>query len=203
MPPVEQWLSHWPRGNEIMWTPAEWAWIAGLYDALFPAWFYGTPVLAHRFAKFDPERAFAMLAKHRVGVSFIPPTALKMMRQVHKPRERWDYDIRAVSTGGEAMGEELLSLGPRHLRHDDLGRLRPNRDEPDAAQLARLVRGPARLLRPRLPRPQGRDRRRRRQSPAARRGRPDRRLAARPHRHAGILAQPGGHGDEVSPATGC
>ena len=30
---------------------AEWAWIAGLYDALFPAWFYGTPVVAHRFAK--------------------------------------------------------------------------------------------------------------------------------------------------------
>jgi acetyl-CoA synthetase len=111
VPPVEQWLSHWPRGNEIMWTPAEWAWIAGLFDALFPAWFYGTPVLAHRFAKFDPERAFAMLAKHRVGVSFIPPTALKMMRQVSKPRERWDYAIRAICTGGEAMGEELLAWG--------------------------------------------------------------------------------------------
>ena len=35
VPPVEQWLGHWPRGNEVMWTPAEWAWIAGLYDALF------------------------------------------------------------------------------------------------------------------------------------------------------------------------
>jgi acetyl-CoA synthetase len=111
VPPVEQWLSHWPQGNEVMWTPAEWAWIAGLYDALFPAWFYGTPVLAHRFAKFDPERAFAMLAKHKVGVSFIPPTALKMMRQVHRPRDRWKYDIRAICTGGEAMGEELLAWG--------------------------------------------------------------------------------------------
>jgi acetyl-CoA synthetase len=111
VPPVEQWLGHWPRGNEIMWTPAEWAWIAGLYDALFPAWYYGTPVLAHRFAKFDPERAFALLAKHRVGVSFIPPTALKMMRQVDRPRTRWDYDVRAICTGGEAMGEELLAWG--------------------------------------------------------------------------------------------
>ena len=111
IPAVEQMLSHWPRGNEVMWTPAEWAWIAGLYDALFPAWYYGTPVLAHRFAKFDPERAFAMLAKHKVGVSFIPPTALKMMRQVHKPRDRWDYNLRALFTGGEAMGEELLAWG--------------------------------------------------------------------------------------------
>src|SRR5690349_331466 len=111
IPAVEQMLSHWPQGNEVMWTPAEWAWIAGLYDALFPAWYYGTPVLAHRFAKFDPERAFAMLAKHRVGVSFIPPTALKMMRQVPEPRKRWDYDLRALFTGGEAMGEELLAWG--------------------------------------------------------------------------------------------
>lgn len=111
VPPVEQWLSHWPRGNEVMWTPAEWAWIAGLFDALFPAWFYGTPVVAHRFAKFDPERAFALLEKHKVGVGFIPPTALKMMRQVAKPRERWRYDLRAICTGGEAMGEELLDWG--------------------------------------------------------------------------------------------
>jgi acetyl-CoA synthetase len=111
IPAVEQMLSHWPRGNEVMWTPAEWAWIAGLYDALFPAWFYGTPVLAHRFAKFDPERAFAMLAKHKVGVTFIPPTALKMMRQVNKPQDRWAYALRAVFTGGEAMGEELLAWG--------------------------------------------------------------------------------------------
>jgi acetyl-CoA synthetase len=111
VPPVEQWLSHWPRGNEVMWTPAEWAWIAGLYDALFPAWFYGTPVVAHRFAKFDPERAFALLERHKVGVAFIPPTALKMMRQVANPRDHWRYDVRAVSTGGEAMGEELLAWG--------------------------------------------------------------------------------------------
>src|SRR6266853_817434 len=111
VPPVEQWLSHWPRGNEVMWTPAEWAWIAGLYNALFPAWFYGTPVVAHRFAKFDPERAFALLEKHKVGVGFIPPTALKMMRQVAGPRDRWHYDVRAICTGGEAMGEELLAWG--------------------------------------------------------------------------------------------
>ncbi|UYN97887.1 MAG: AMP-binding protein [Enhydrobacter sp.] len=111
IPAMEQVLCHWPRGNEIMWTPAEWAWIAGLYDALFPAWYYGTPVLAHRFGKFDPERAFALLARHRVGVSFIPPTALKMMRQVGDPRRHGDYDVRAIFTGGEAMGEELLAWG--------------------------------------------------------------------------------------------
>ena len=111
VPAVQQWADFWPRGNEVMWTPAEWAWIAGLFDALFPAWYFATPVLAHRFAKFDPERAFHLMARHRVGVAFIPPTALKMMRQVPSPRQRHDYDVRSVYTGGEAMGAELLSWG--------------------------------------------------------------------------------------------
>ncbi|HEX2886313.1 AMP-binding protein [Vineibacter terrae] len=111
IPAMQQWADFWPRGNEVLWTPAEWAWIAGLYDALFPAWYFGTPVLAHRFAKFDPEKAFHLLEKHHVGASFIPPTALKMMRQVQAPRQRWDYAVRTVYTGGEAMGEELLQWG--------------------------------------------------------------------------------------------
>jgi acetyl-CoA synthetase len=38
------------------------------------------------------------------------------MRQVEKPRSRWDYDVRAIFTGGEAMGEELLAWG-----HDTFG----------------------------------------------------------------------------------
>ncbi|MCW5745335.1 MAG: AMP-binding protein [Alphaproteobacteria bacterium] len=111
IPAMQQWGDFWPRGNEVFWTPAEWAWIAGLYDALFPAWYFGTPVVAHRFAKFDPERAFQLLEKHRISTSFIPPTALKMMRQVDSPRRRWTYDVRAITTGGEAMGEELLQWG--------------------------------------------------------------------------------------------
>ena len=111
VPPVEQWLSHWPRGNEVMWTPAEWAWIAGLYDALFPAWFYGTPVVAHRFAKFDPERAFALLEQAQGRRRLHPADRAQDDAAGHKPRERWRYDVRAVCTGGEAMGEELLAWG--------------------------------------------------------------------------------------------
>ena len=78
---------------------------------LFPAWYLGMPVLAQRAPKFDAEKAFALIARHHVNVAFIPPTALKMMRQVDKPRSRWDYKLRSVATGGEAMGTELMQWG--------------------------------------------------------------------------------------------
>ena len=48
-----------PRPGDLFWTPADWAWIGGLYDVLFPAWHWGLPVLAHRARRFEPERALA------------------------------------------------------------------------------------------------------------------------------------------------
>jgi acetyl-CoA synthetase len=99
----------------LFWTPADWAWIGGLMDVLAPAWYYGLPVLAFRARKFDPEEAFAMIARYRVRNMFLPPTALKLMRQVENPRGRYDYSIRTIFSGGETMGEELLDWGRQNL----------------------------------------------------------------------------------------
>jgi acetyl-CoA synthetase len=41
--------------------------------------------------------------------AFLPPTALKMMRPVAAPRERFGLALRSVASGGEALGEDILS----------------------------------------------------------------------------------------------
>lgn len=110
MPSMEFYSHFFPKAGDLFWSPADWAWIGGLMDNIMPAWFHGVPVLAFRARKFDPEEAFAMLATHRVRNAFIPPTALKMMRQVPEPR-RFGTDLRSIFTGGEAMGAELLNWG--------------------------------------------------------------------------------------------
>lgn len=111
LPGVEFPHEFFPQPDDLFWTPADWAWIGGLLDVLLPAWHHGVPVLAHRFAKFEPEAAFALMAEFKVRNAFMPPTALKMMRQVERPRERWDYDLRSIGSGGESLGEELLAWG--------------------------------------------------------------------------------------------
>ncbi|MFP3386610.1 AMP-dependent synthetase, partial [Tritonibacter sp. SIMBA_163] len=83
------------------WTPADWAWIGGLIDVLLPSLHHGVPVLAYRMGKFDPEEAFRVLADFDVRNAFMPPTALKMMRQVDQPRARFDYSMRSIGSGGE------------------------------------------------------------------------------------------------------
>jgi len=108
LPGVEMPQSFLPQPGGLFWTPADWAWIGGLLDVLLPAWHHGVPVLAHRFAKFDPEKAFKLLADFGVRNSFLPPTALKIMRTVEKPTERWQTKLRSIGSGGETLGAEIL-----------------------------------------------------------------------------------------------
>ena len=111
LPGVEMPLAFFPDNARMMWTPADWAWIGGLLDVLLPAWHHGVPVLARRFEKFEAEAAFDLMARHGVTHAFLPPTALKMMRTVQSPRERFALSLVAVSSGGESLGEELIEWG--------------------------------------------------------------------------------------------
>jgi acetyl-CoA synthetase len=111
LPGVEMPHEFFPQPGDRFWTPADWAWIGGLLDVLLPSWHHGMPVVSHRMARFDPERAFALMAEHEVRNTFLPPTALKLMRQVPDPGGRWRYRLRSIGSGGETLGAELLDWG--------------------------------------------------------------------------------------------
>jgi acetyl-CoA synthetase len=111
LPGVEFPHNFFPQEDDIFWTPADWAWIGGLIDVLFPSWHHGIPVVAHRARKFDPEEAFRLIAGYGIRNAFMPPTALKLMRQVKDPKSRHSYRMRSIGSGGETLGEELLDWG--------------------------------------------------------------------------------------------
>ena len=111
MPGVEMSHNFLGQPGDRIWTPADWAWIGGLLDVLMPALYLGVPVVACRFRKFTAEAAFQLIADQKIRNTFLPPTALKMMRQVEKPNARWSLDLRSVASGGETLGAELIDWG--------------------------------------------------------------------------------------------
>lgn len=117
LPGVEFPHNFFPQKGDLFWTPADWAWAGGLLDVLLPSLHHGIPVVAFRVRKFDPERAFYLVEKHGIRNSFMPPTALKMMREVSKPLKRFpEFNIRSIGSGGETLGEEVLRWGREELK---------------------------------------------------------------------------------------
>jgi acetyl-CoA synthetase len=111
LPGVEMPHEFFPQEGDRFWTPADWAWAGGLLDCLLPSLHHGVPVVARRFEKFDPEEAFALLAKTGVRNAFIPPTALRMLRSAPSPKGRHDIRLRTLGSGGESLGAETYEWG--------------------------------------------------------------------------------------------
>ncbi len=110
LPGVEYPQNLFPKAGDRFWTPADWAWIGGLFDVLLPSLHHGIPVVASRARKFDPEDAFKFLKAMEIRNAFMPPTALKLMRQVADPA-RFGVTMRSIGSGGETLGTELLDWG--------------------------------------------------------------------------------------------
>ena len=101
--------------TDLFWTPADWAWIGGLFDVLLPAWHFGIPVVSYRSQKFDPEVTFDLISKLEIKNTFLPPTALKMMKSFNPSKTVKNLKLRTVGSGGEALGEDLLEWGKQIL----------------------------------------------------------------------------------------
>jgi len=104
-----------PQPGDVFWTPADWAWTGGLWDALLPALNYGMPILAFEGSGFDAERVYRLMQDYRVTNAFIPPTALKMLRAVADAKTAYALSLRAIMSAGEQVGEELIYWGRETL----------------------------------------------------------------------------------------
>ena len=104
-----------PQPGDLMWTPADWAWAGGLLNALLPALHFGVPVVARAAEKFDPDAAFDLMARLGVRNAFFPPTALRMLRTVARPRMTYRLALRTLGSAGEALGVEPYEWARREL----------------------------------------------------------------------------------------
>jgi acetyl-CoA synthetase len=104
-----------PQPGDVFWSPADWAWAGGLFDALLPTWHFGLPVLGYR-GKFDAEKAYYLLQKYGIRNSFLFPTALKLMMKAYpEPKKKFSLKLRSVMSAGESVGTTVLEWSREHL----------------------------------------------------------------------------------------
>jgi acetyl-CoA synthetase len=115
LPGVEMHHEWLPQPGDIAWTPADWAWAGGLLNILLPCLYHGVPVVYGGLERFDPENAFLLLERMRVRNAFIPPTALRLMKTVVAPGERYDLSLRTIGSGGESLGRDTFEWAKAEL----------------------------------------------------------------------------------------
>ncbi len=111
LPGVEMSHDFLGQPGDMLWTPADWAWIGGLFDVLMPGLALGVPVVAARMRRFDVEECLGLIEDAGVRNVFFPPTALRML----KAEDAALPGLRSVASGGEPLGAEMLAWGRRAL----------------------------------------------------------------------------------------
>lgn len=94
--------------SDVFWTPAEWAWIAALFNVVLSGLYFGKPVVAHNRRKFKSEAAFEIIDKYDVSIFFGPPTALRKMMQVDAMEQYNVESLRTINAGGESLGQNVV-----------------------------------------------------------------------------------------------
>ncbi|WP_336361482.1 acyl-CoA synthetase [Haladaptatus sp. ZSTT2] len=97
------------KQSDVVWSPAAWAWVAGLYSTMATTLYHGRPLVAYNaVGQFDPIETFDLIERYGISVSFIPPTALRMM--MHETEAATAYDLssmRSIWSGGESLGDDI------------------------------------------------------------------------------------------------
>ena len=107
--------NQFPQPNDVFWSPADWTWTGGLWDALLPTLYFGHTIIGYR-GRFDPEKAFSLMERYNVTCTFLFPTALKMMmKAVPWPRQRYGLHLRSVMSAGESVGASVFEWVERAL----------------------------------------------------------------------------------------
>lgn len=107
LPGVEMSHDRLGQAGDVIWTPADWAWIGGLFDVLMPGLVLGVPVVASRADKFSPAQVSDLVSSAGIRNVFFPPTALRML----KAADVSVAGLRTVGSGGEPLGAEMLAWG--------------------------------------------------------------------------------------------
>jgi acetyl-CoA synthetase len=107
LPGFELAQGSFPQAGDRFWTPADWAWTGGLMDALVPTLWHGRTIVAAERGRFDPERAARLILDAGIRNAFVPPTALRLMKNAGVTLP--PGTLRAVISGGEVLGADVLA----------------------------------------------------------------------------------------------
>lgn len=112
--------------KEVYRAVSELSWVQSLLDVALPGLFFGIPFVLHDRTEFDPIQELRLIDEYDVTVEWIPPAALRLLREREKEIEHFDLSsLRVVGSGGSALGDNLVAWAeevfPNAVVHEAYG----------------------------------------------------------------------------------
>jgi acyl-CoA synthetase (AMP-forming)/AMP-acid ligase II len=95
-------------GDEVFWSPADWAWTGGLMDALLPTLYFGREIVAFQ-GRFRRAGLRADAAAWRDAQLPVPDGAQGHDEGRARPARAYTLKLRAVMSAGEAVGDAVFA----------------------------------------------------------------------------------------------
>ena len=108
-----------PKEKDVFWGPAESAWLGGIGNLIYPAWYFGMAVVAtSRTTIFNPESALSIIEKNKVTACYFVPTVLRMIRKkIIFPQKKYDISsLRVIVAGSEIVGTDIINWCNQYLK---------------------------------------------------------------------------------------
>ncbi len=94
--------------DAVLWTPADWGWVAAWVDTIWPALQLGHRLVCSQH-RFEPAWALDFMARHGVTHTLLLPTGLNRLAQIPNPRAGRSLRLRCIFTGGEPLPASTLA----------------------------------------------------------------------------------------------
>ena len=94
--------------DAVLWTPADWGWVAAWVDTIWPALQLGHRVVCSQH-RFEPTWALDFMARHGVTHTLLLPTGLNRLAQIPDPQAGRRLRLRCIFTGGEPLPASTLA----------------------------------------------------------------------------------------------
>lgn len=97
----------YPGEGGVQYSPADWAWLAGL-TVLMTALHSKRAIATRTRTKFDALDTFRFLSEHKIEIVLLVPTMLRMMQAVpFAQRAQYPLCVHTVLSGAEPVGADL------------------------------------------------------------------------------------------------
>jgi acetyl-CoA synthetase len=102
--------------DTVFWTPVDWASMESLFGVIYPALYYGVPIVAGASMDFDGDGSNRTMAACEVTTAVLTAAQLRSWKRNHpNPRDRYDLKLRGVVVTNAGPTQEMIDWARTEL----------------------------------------------------------------------------------------